>query len=173
MKRAALIVAMTAFPLVAVAASSNTLTFKGEVASQTCEVSINGSSATVVLLPTVSEKSLNSSGATAGDTSFSLMLSGCSAPSSDLSITTNFQGSNVTSGGNLRNSGTAAGIALQLLAPDGKAVKLSGLTRVSGLTLRKGETSTSSDFTVRYINEDGKSGAGTVTSTMQYSISYL
>ncbi|MHC8346675.1 fimbrial protein [Pseudomonas sp. RT6P73] len=173
MKRAALIIAMTALPLVTFAASQNTLTFKGEVASQTCQVSIDGSSATVVLLPTVSAQSLNKKDTTAGETTFSVMLSDCAAPKQDTPILTRFQGSNVTEGGNLGNTGTASGVAVQLLDPNGEPVRLSGLTSVEGLVLKQDSTSADSTFSVRYISEGGKATAGSVTATVQYSISYL
>lgn len=173
MKRAALIIAMTAFPLVAFAASQNTLTFKGEVAAQTCEVSINGSSATVVLLPTVSQKSLNESGATAGDTTFTVMVSNCNPPDKDTPIKTRFLGANVTTGNNLGNSGSAVRVAVQLLDSKGEPVKLSGITPVEGLVLPAKSESASTDFTARYISEEGKAEVGDVTATVQYSISYL
>lgn len=171
MKRIALLIAMTTLPVMALAA--DTLTFKGEVTTQTCSVSINGGSATVVLLPTVSTKSLEKTGGTTGDTAFTLEISGCEAPKEDIKVVMKLLGTSVTDSGNLRNVGSAGGVAVQLVDPDGEPVKLSGITTVNGLVLRRGETSANRDFTVRYVREGGEMHAGTVTASVQYSISYL
>lgn len=59
-------------------AYGNTISFQGEVADETCEVSVNGNNASpVVLLPTVSASQLNAAGQTAGQTTFDIGVSGC------------------------------------------------------------------------------------------------
>ncbi|MBB6155237.1 major type 1 subunit fimbrin (pilin) [Pseudomonas sp. JAI115] len=172
MKRTALTVAMVAFPFMAFAASQNTLTFKGEVAAQTCAVSVNGGSSTVVLLPVVSTSSLQKRGLTDGEISFTVEVSGCEAPKGKTPITTQFLANDVSEGHNLKNMGTAEGVAVQLVAPNGKPIELNGITRVDGLVLEEGQTEASAEFRARYISED-KVGPGSVTTSVQYSITYL
>jgi major type 1 subunit fimbrin (pilin) len=172
MKRTALVVAMMVFPLMALASSQNTLTFKGEVAAQTCAVTVNGGGATVVLLPLVSTSALQKKGLTAGETSFTIEVSGCDAPKENTPIITQFMANEVSEGHNLKNMGSAEGVAVQLVAPDGKPIELNGITRVDGLVLEEGKTDASAEFHVRYFSED-KVGPGSVTASVQYSITYL
>lgn len=172
MKRTAVVVAMTVFPLMALAASQNTLTFKGEVAAQTCAVTVNGGGATVVLLPLVSTSSLQKRGLTDGETSFTVEVSGCDAPKEKTPIVTQFLANDVSQGHNLKNMGTAEGVAVQLVGPNGKPIELNGITRVDGLVLEEGNTEASAEFHVRYISED-QVGPGSVTASVQYSITYL
>ena len=175
MNRIVLFLAMTAAPGLTFAANTNVITFNGQVASQTCTVSVNGSAANpVILMPTVSAAALTAVGSTAGETPFTISVSGCTAPTSNLAIKTAFLGNNVTSAGNLANAGTASNVQVQLLnAAGGSAVVLNGITSVSGLTLNSGATSASHDFAVRYISEAGAATAGTVSATAQYALDYL
>ena len=50
MKRTALLIAMTAFPAISFAASQNTITFKGQVSDQTCQVSVNGNAGSPIVV---------------------------------------------------------------------------------------------------------------------------
>ncbi|MFT8210809.1 MAG: fimbrial protein [Symbiopectobacterium sp.] len=89
-------------------ASDNTISFQGEVADETCEVSVNGNNASpVVLLPTVSASQLNAAGQTAGQTTFDIGVSGCTGDADGMTVSTVFVGNQVTSAGNLGNTGTA------------------------------------------------------------------
>ncbi|CAI8810942.1 fimbrial protein [Pseudomonas zeae] len=172
MKRTAVVVAMTVFPFMAFAASQNTLTFKGEVAAQTCAVTVNGGGATVVMLPLVSTSSLQKRGLTDGETTFTVEVSGCDAPKEKTPIVTKFLANDVSEGQNLKNMGTAEGVAVQLVSPSGDPIQLNGITEVGGLVLEAGKTDASAEFRVRYISED-KVGPGSVTASVQYSITYL
>lgn len=172
MKRTAVVVAMTVSPFMAFAASQNTLTSKGEVAVQTCAVTVNGGGATVVMLPLVSTSSLQKRGLTDGETSFTVEVSGCDAPKEKSPIVTRFLANDVSEGHNLKSMGTAEGVAVQLVAPNGKPIELNGITCVDGLVLQAGETAASAEFRARYISED-KVEPGSVTASVEYSITYL
>ena len=101
------------------AASSNTVQFKGEVSTQTCSVNINDNQSNpVVLLPTVAASKLATKGATAGDTTFTVNVTGCAAATSDTAIKTVLAGNNPTTNGNLGNAGDAAKVSIQLLDSD-------------------------------------------------------
>ena len=173
MKRIAFVIAAT-FPVMAFAASQNTITFNGQVSDQTCQVSVNGNDANpIILLPTVSAASLATSGNTEGDTTFTVSVSGCNSPTAALPIKTAFLGNNVTTQGNLGNTGSAENVQVQLLtAPNGTAIVLDGTTSVPGLVLPINGTSTSHDFDVRYISEAGGATAGTVSASVQYALDY-
>jgi major type 1 subunit fimbrin (pilin) len=174
-KRFALILTLTAAPVMAFAAANNTITFKGQVSDQTCQVSINGNAANpVVLLPTVSAAELNGVGSTAGETPFTIQVSGCTVPASDTPIQTAFLGNDVTSAGNMGNTGTAGNVQIQMLTgAAGTPVVLNGLTSVPGLVLPAAQSSASHDFAVRYISEAGGAAAGTVSASAVYALDYL
>ncbi|ENU58216.1 fimbrial protein [Acinetobacter guillouiae] len=172
-----LAIATMSIMVTGVANAAPTVTFQGEVTDQTCQASINGGTNGVVLLPTVSANTLTSSGATAGLTPFTINVTGCTAPSSDLDIKTKFLGHSVTTSGNLSNVATvnpATNVAIQLTkeAAGTTSVVLNGPTAVEGLKLLNGATSASHDFGARYISEAGGATQGAVTSVVEYTLSY-
>lgn len=161
----------------ALAASNNTVQFQGEVNAQTCTVNINGNStAPIVLLPTVSTADLDTAAKTAGDTKFTVNVTGCA--SSAATIKTVFAGNNVTAAGNLGNTATspaANNVSIQIVDSDGSTP----LSFVNGSTVTtseftKAESSTtgSQELTARYYAESTGVTAGKVVATAQYSISY-
>lgn len=112
----------------AMAVSDNTITFQGEVTDETCSVVINGNQAKpVVLLPTVSTKELTDQGKTAGPITFDIGLSGCTGSTDKTTkISTVFVGNQVTSNGNLGNTGSAKNVEVQLLDTSGNPINLTG-----------------------------------------------
>ncbi|MBS0041125.1 type 1 fimbrial protein [Shewanella sp. M16] len=174
MKKLTLSVLVLSGLFAANAQANNTITFQGEVSDETCEVAINGNTGNqTVLLPTIPATALAAVSATAGETSFTISVSGCSAAASALPIDTVFVGSSVTSNGNLGNTGSAQGVSIQLLdAVAGSPVDLTNGASVTGLNVAIGETSASHDFAVQYYAEDATVIAGSVISSVQYAISY-
>jgi major type 1 subunit fimbrin (pilin) len=177
MKMRLLALALAVAPGFAFAASANTINFQGEVTDQTCSVTINGNEANpTVLLPTVPSSSLIAAGATAGLTTFTVGVSGCTPMAQSQAIKTVFVGNQVTSGGNLGNTGTATNVALQLLDPQSPSSPFD-LSSVSGyaadgLTLAADTSSASYDYAVQYITETGGATAGSVLGSVQYALSY-
>ena len=175
MNKSILFAALAAVPFFSFAQSANTITFRGEVAAQTCSVAVNGNAASpVVLLPTVSTTQLDAVGKTAGETEFTVAVSGCEISATPTAINTVFLPHTVTAGGNIANTGTAANVNLQLLEPQaatGFPLTSSGFA-APGLQLATGETSASHNFAVRYIAEGAAGGAGTVIGAVQYSVAY-
>ncbi|MDE8554992.1 fimbrial protein [Pantoea vagans] len=156
------------------AASDNTINFQGEVTAETCSVSVNGNNASpVVLLPTVSTSDLATSGTTAGDTNFTVGVSGCTGDSSKTTkISTVFVGNNVSAAGNLTNTGTAKNVEVQILDPKDAVINLtSGYAGSGDMTLQAGETSGSATYSARYYAA-GTPTAGTVTASLQYAVTY-
>lgn len=164
------------FSQAANAASANTITFKGEVTEQTCEVTVNGVNARpVVLLPTVTKSELATAGSSAGLTAFTLGVTGCKVDTKALDIKTVFVANNMTERGNIANTGTAQNVELQLLTNDAGTtpIDLRTTDAVAGITVAVGSTAGEHDFAVQYFSPTGSASAGTVIGTVQYAISYL
>lgn len=163
-----------------------TVTFQGEVTSQTCSVSINGDTNAVVLLPTVATTDFGATLAnsqTAGLTPFTVSVSGCTAPAAgngSLNIKTRFLGFDVDSAsgvlGNRATTNAATGYGIQLTTTSAgtTSVMLSGVTDVDGLILPEGQTSTSHTFGAQYyVIDAGSATPGAITAVAEYTLSYL
>lgn len=156
------------------ALADNIIKFQGEVAEQTCDVSVNGStSSPLVLLPTVPTTALDTAGSTAGQTSFTISVSGCTPGASETAIKTVFVGNNLTGTNRMGNTGTASNVSLQLVDPASAAVPLdlTGQIGAPGLKLAAAATTASHDFAVQYYAESAVT-AGSVLGSVQYAISY-
>lgn len=154
--------------------ADNTIKFQGEVADQTCDISINGNASTpLILLPTVPTTSLATSGSTAGQTPFTIGLTGCTASASATAIKTVFVGNNLTADGRMGNTGSASNVSLQLVDPAAPTtpLDLTGQTGSAGLSLAADATSAAYDFAVEYYSE-GTATPGSVLGSVQYSVSY-
>jgi len=183
LNKLATLTALMVLPLSAMAAP--TVTFEGEVTSQTCSVSINGQTNSIVMLPTVAIKDFGeplAAAKTAGFTPFTISITDCQKPEADANITTKFLGYNVDSDsgvlGNTRTGdGAANGFGIQLMKDsqnsDSSKVNLKGVTSVPGLVLKAGETSASYDFGVRYYSLSDKGTPGKITAVAEYTVSYL
>ncbi|GAA3612246.1 fimbrial protein [Gibbsiella greigii] len=177
MKLKLVALALVTFSGAAFADSANTVQFRGEVSTQTCSVNINGNESNpVVLLPTVAASTLATAGSAAGATTFTVNVTGCTANAdSSTAIKTVFAGNNVTSNGNLGNTGDATNVSIQLLDSDANtALSFSSgsVATTSAMTLASGATSTSQDLVARYYAESTGVTAGSVIATAQYAISY-
>lgn len=164
------------YSMTASAVSDNTISFQGEVADQTCEVSVNSDSAPVVLLPTAAVSSLTTAGNVAGTTSFEIALSGCEEAAAATTINTVFSGNLVDTAnkGTLKNTGTATNVNLQLLDTTNDEIDLSSTwtSTKNELGLAVGDESASATFYVQYY-ATGQATAGTVAGSIEYAVSYL
>ncbi|MBA6061152.1 fimbrial protein [Pseudomonas juntendi] len=161
------------------ASAANTITFSGEVTDQTCSAVVDGNTEPTVVMQSVPASALSGgSGKSAGETKFTLRLTGCAAPNgANEQFTTLFQAINPTSLGNLTNTAVngATGVALQLLdGPGGNPVVLAGGEAVEAgkIVLSSGQTSTSYDYAVRYVSEKDTVTAGPVLSAVTYTLRY-
>lgn len=166
---------MTAGLVLSTAAlADNTIKFQGEVAEQTCDITINGStSSPLILLPTVPKTALATAGSTTGLTPFTLALTGCTTSASVTAIKTMFVGNNLTSSGRMGNTGSAGNVSLQLVDPASPStpLDLTGQTGAAGLSLAANATTATHDFAVEYYAE-GTAIPGSVLGSVQYSVSY-
>lgn len=177
-------VALTVLSLPCAVLAAPTVTFEGEVTSQTCSMNINGQTNSVIMLPTVNVSEFGTTltkGQTAGLTPFTVSVSGCTASTTgSTSIATKFLGYDVDStSGTLTNRATtdaAVGYSVQLMtaATGGTAVVLNGITSVDGLVLAKDATSASYDFGAQYYVLDAAGAtAGKISAVAEYAVSYL
>lgn len=175
----------TAFAFAAFIAASghawaaNTINFSGEVTDQTCSAVVDGNTDPTVVLQSVPVSALNGTvGKTAGETSFTLRLTGCVVPTSTSEhFTAVFQATNPTSAGNLTNtaSGGASGVALQMLAaPGGTKLDLAGNAAVEAgdIVLASGQSSASHDYAVQYVAEAATVTPGPVLGSVTYTLRY-
>ncbi len=164
--------------LSAPAFAANTITFSGEVTDQTCSAVVNGGTDPVVVLDSVPLADLDGAvGKSAGESAFTLTLTGCAAPATAAEhFTTLFQATNATAGGNMTNTAAAgaSGVALQLLDGVGGArVRLGGGPVSAGdIVLATGQTSASHDYAVQYISEAATVTPGPVLGSVTYTIRY-
>ncbi|MBB1201532.1 type 1 fimbrial protein [Enterobacteriaceae bacterium 89] len=163
------------FAQTANADSANTITFKGEVTEQTCEVTVNGVNARpVVLLPSVAKSELQAAASSAGLTTFTLGVTGCTSDADALDIKTVFIANNMTDRGNLANTGSAQNVELQLMTDSAgtTAIDLRDALPVGGITVAVGATTGEHDYAVQYFSPTGGASAGTVVGSVQYAITY-
>jgi major type 1 subunit fimbrin (pilin) len=162
-------------------ASDGTITFTGSIDSSTCTVTSSaGAASFTVGLPQVSTKVLAAAGETAGDTSFSLKLSGCS----DIvgNVSTNFEAGTAVDLASGRLNNTAAGgatnVQIQLLnGDDGSAIVAGGAAASqnshSVAMTSDGGTPEAGVATLNYFARyfaTGISTAGAVSSLVTYSM---
>jgi major type 1 subunit fimbrin (pilin) len=156
-------------------ASDGTITFNGKITAQTCTISGNGGPASfTVQLPTVSTSSLTAAAAVAGATPFNIALTACSPDSGNVS--TYFEaGSTVdASTGNLFNAtGSATNVEVNLLNSDSSVISLGKpqATQNSKVVAIASGAATL-NYIAQYVAVNGASTAGTVASTVTYSMSY-
>jgi major type 1 subunit fimbrin (pilin) len=163
-------------PLTVSAAGSGNINFSGKLSSVTCNASINGGgNNATVKLPAVQASSLAAAGNYAGQTGFTVSISGCNRGGN---IRAYFEsGATVDSAsGRLNNtatSGAASAVQLELLdGAQGYTPVYAGNSNQNdgGFTPIAGATITL-PYAVRYY-ATGAAGAGAVTSSVTYSIIY-
>ncbi|AGI23096.1 fimbrial subunit CupA1 [Pseudomonas sp. ATCC 13867] len=161
-----------------IASASNTINFSGEVTDQTCSAVVDGNTDPTVILESVPTSAFSGLGSVTGETTFTMQLTGCVAPSgASEHFTTLFQATNASAAGNLTNTaaGGATGVALQLLeAPGGSAINLAGGAAVEAgdIVLADGETSTTYDYAVQYVAEAATVTPGPVLGSVTYTLRY-
>jgi major type 1 subunit fimbrin (pilin) len=158
-------------------ASDGTITFNGQLTGSTCSVSVAGQGAdATVTLPTISATQLSAAAQTAGATSFAMQLSACTSTSN---VQAFFEdGATVDHAtGNLLNAATAGGatnVEVQLYDGKGAMIKAGDTSQTASgsynVPIANGAATLY--YGAQYYATDATT-AGTVSSTVTYSISYL
>lgn len=152
-----------------------TITINGLVAANTCAVAVTGGSGNTITLPTVFNTNLSAAGATAGNTPFSINLSGCDKNLT--SVYTWWTGGNVVPGdGNLKNTLTtnnATNVEVRLLNGDSSVINLAG---GQGAQNSKSATFSGQAATLNYIAEyyalAGGATPGQVSTSVSFTLVY-
>jgi len=172
-------------PQVARAATNNpvsnpptdgTINITGTVIAQTCKVDGKGAGTADtknVPLPDVLTSQLAAQGDTAGDTNFSIAVTGCDSALS--TVHTYFTGSNIATDGRLSNgTGTATGVEVQLL--NGSDASVIALNSADGSQNSKPVNLTNNsatlEYAARYYANSTNVGAGSVNTSVAFTMVY-
>lgn len=169
----------------AVNAANPTITFNGEVTNQTCTVDVNGQTNSVVMLPTVAMTDFGATlttAQTAGQTSFTVTVSGCTAPTAtaqnirvkllgyDVDPTTGVLGNRAT------GTDAAVGFGIQITGDvtGTNPILLNGPTELPSFSLGVGQSSVTHDYGARYyVLDAATASAGKITAVAEYALSYF
>lgn len=157
--------------------SVGTITFNGKIVDTTCTINNSKGTDFTVTLPTISKSLLAAQGNTAGDTTFSLELTGCTGTKA---LAYFYNDDHVTDNGRLENQASVAkakNVTVQLANFDGSAIDVTKDANQSS-----GQRSTAYPFgnndklslkyKARYYAESAGVTAGDVTAKVQYVIAY-
>ncbi|MCX2757771.1 fimbrial protein [Vibrio sp. Sgm 22] len=169
------------FVLNSAQASQGQITFNGLVTASTCTVSVDGQGGdSIITLPTVDAANLANAADTAGRTTFSIELSGCTMSTSpaDTQVTAFFEsGPNVDfATGRLNNSGVATNVQLQILDGNQSVITVGDSSQLTDnyyqtIAGTSGTGTATLNYSVEYY-ATGQSTAGTVSSSVVYSMNY-
>lgn len=165
-----ILASMFALPIASYAQQSNVITFNGQVDDVTCTITVNGAdSSPVVLLQTAKTSDLSTAGATAMPTEFNLELTDCGAAKTATAL---LVGNNVSTSGNLGNTGTATNVSIQIL-DNGTPITFSGSAAIeAGKDTALADGAGAIPLVAQYYAESTGVTAGSVQATMQYAITY-
>lgn len=162
----------------AVNAADGIINFEGELVAQTCTVAVDGvvtPAAATVTLPTVSAGLLDAAAKSAGATNFNIQLSNCTGTATTAAAFFEAGASVDPVSGYLKNtSGTATNVALRLLdSANGNVIQAGNINQVAATTRNAIDASGNANlpYAVEYVALDAAT-AGTVTSSVTYSIDY-
>ena len=171
-KKLALVIAASLSPLLA-SASDGTLTFAGNLQTETC--TITGPKDFTVTLPTVPVSSLVQVWDKAGDTPFSIAISGCTAGVTGANVYFEYGANVLSAHGTLKNNGTATNVELTLYAvASDEQIDLappSTFTQYTPLSNNVSSNAARLNFAVAYLAK-GTVTPGTVQSSVTYSMVY-
>lgn len=155
-------------------AADGTITFNGELVAPSCTISVAGGGASsTVTLPTLSVAQLSTAGATAGRTPFAIALTGCTGIDGDTVSTWFEPGATVDAANNRLISSGTSNASLRILNAGGTPVALGagfGAQNASTSTIAAGAGTL--NYYVEYLAHGAAATAGTVQSSVIYSILY-
>jgi major type 1 subunit fimbrin (pilin) len=156
-------------------ASDGTITFTGKITATTCQVSGNGGgSSFAVNLDTVSSTALPADKATAAPRGFTIALSQCTPATGSAAVYFEPGATVDTATGQLLNiNGTATNVELGLLNGDSSVINLgqnSETQNVKWASISSGAATL--QYYAQYVAKGGAATAGSVKSSVTYSIIY-
>lgn len=156
-------------------ASGGTLTIIGQLTASTCQVSGNGGTGDfTVTLPTIAASDFAEAGRSGGNTPFNLALTNCTPDTGNVHAFWE-SGANTLPNGNLKNTGTASNVEVQLVDVN-NGVKVIDVSKTDGAQNAQNVAITGGRATLRYAAQyttsAGGATAGTVSTVVTYSMSY-
>lgn len=153
-------------------ASDGTITINGQINAATCTVAVTGTAGSTVTLPTVATTVLGAAGNTAGQTAFSIGLTGCSAGVTKAA--TYFEaGPNVNAAGRLNNPVGATNVNVELVNSNGTTPIVIGSAApssgVGSFPVASGNATL--NYFARYY-ATGAATAGAVATSVTFSMVY-
>jgi major type 1 subunit fimbrin (pilin) len=158
-------------------AADGQINFVGKLEAQTCTIDVNGTvtpAVATVTLPTVSTGKLANAGETTGQTGFIIGLKNCTGPATSAAAFFESGSTVDLPSGNLKTTGTATNVQLQLVdASTGTAIQAGNVSQHAGTTKIALDATGNANlpYAVQYF-ATGATGAGTVNSSVTYSINY-
>lgn len=159
-------------------AADGTINFNGELVAQTCTIAVNGVTTpaiATVTLPTVSTGLLDSAAKSTGRTGFNIQLSACTGTATTAAAFFEAGASVDPVSGYLRNTGgTATLVNLRLIdQANGSVIQAGNSNQLAATTRNTIDASGAANlpYAVEYVSL-GLATAGTVTSSVTYSIDY-
>ncbi|MDF0604221.1 type 1 fimbrial protein [Neisseriaceae bacterium TC5R-5] len=167
MKKLLLAIATAALSITSVTTLANNINFQGELTTNSCSLTFNGSTDPVILLPTVATTALAKAGDVTGKTRFSLGVTACLGPTTPY---IRFIGNNISTA-----SGTFGGdanVKLQLLGVNGAAAKFSADGAYFTLPPLTNGSGSGTLYVQYYAETTSTKTAGAITGNLQYAITY-
>ncbi|KPH00188.1 fimbrial protein [Pseudomonas sp. RIT-PI-q] len=157
-------------------ASDGTINFTGQLLAATCAINVNGAvspAAATVTLPSITASSLSAAGKVAGQTNFIIKLTGCTGTATTAAAFFEAGGGVDPVSGNLKNTGTATNVQLQLVdATSGLAIKAGDAAQLTGNSrVTIASNAANLPYAVQYY-ATGLATSGTVLGTVTYSVNY-
>ncbi|NLP61773.1 fimbrial protein [Paraburkholderia sacchari] len=157
------------------ASNGGILTINGELTANTCDVSGDGQGNNfTVTLPTLSASELSGAGTVAGATGFNIALQNCTPSTGNVHTFWEY-GANTLSNGNLLNNGTASNVEVQLVDYNGAmkvidASKGDNAQNSQSVAISGGKANL--QYAAQYVSPAGGATAGSVTTSVTYSMAY-
>ncbi|MDR5778892.1 fimbrial protein [Caballeronia sp. LZ065] len=156
-------------------ASGGTLTINGQLTASTCQVSGNGGTGDfTVTLPTIAASDFAEAGRSGGNTPFNLALTNCTPDTGNVHAFWE-SGANTLPNGNLKNTGTASNVEVQLVDVN-NGLKVIDVSKTDGAQNAQDVAIAGGRATLRYAAQyttpTGGATAGTVSTVVTYSMSY-
>ncbi|MDM1019188.1 fimbrial protein [Acinetobacter sp. VNK23] len=156
-------------------AASGTITFTGQVVQDTCTVAVNGSGANVVL-PTVQASAFSTAGTTAGNTPFTVNVTGCGSAVDTRGIkltlsSTDFDATNNNLLENTATSGAATNVGIQIDETAVGDIAFAGAPYDTA-TIAMSSGAGSVALEARYMSTDTTVTPGAVMAAMTWNVVY-
>jgi major type 1 subunit fimbrin (pilin) len=160
-------------------ASDGTISFTGGIAASTCTITIIGASSSIagtgtINMPWVALSLLATSGNVAGSTSFGISLAACATFTGMTTVNAFFESGAGVNGttGNLINTGTATNTEIELLVANTMTKIIPGsATQAQPTAINLAGVTGVLNYVAQYIST-GVAGAGTILSSVTYSLVY-